>query len=51
MPVYADDRLAGHIITRRDGQVEAVLASAESLGQFNDPDAAIAALICRAWNG
>jgi hypothetical protein len=51
IPVYADECLAGHLITRRDGQIEAVLASAESLGRFNDPDAAIAALIRKAWHG
>jgi hypothetical protein len=49
LPVYVDRCLAGHVIVHRDGQIEAVRASAESLGRFNHQDAAVAALIRRAW--
>lgn len=44
-PVYDAGRIIGHIIDRRDGQHEAVLIDGASLGLFNDPDAALRALV------
>ena len=43
-PVWEADRLLGHLLQRRCGQIEAVRANGLSLGWFNTENAALAAL-------